>query len=50
MINWGAFLGLLYKHRYDGTLSIEPHSRTWSGEQGDWGVRFTAEYISKMIY
>lgn len=50
MINWGAFLGLLYKHGYNGSLSIEPHSGVWKGDMGDWGVRYTTEYIRKMLY
>ncbi len=48
--NWGAFFGMLYLHGYDGTLSIEPHSHTWRGELGDWGVKFTAEYIRQFIF
>ncbi len=50
MLNWPAFMGLLYKHKYDGTLSLEPHSNIWKGELGEWGVRYTTEYIKKMIF
>lgn len=49
MINWGAFLGILYDHGYDGTLSIEPHSGTWKGEMGDRGIKYSFDYISKML-
>ena len=48
--DWNAILGLLYAKGYDGMLSIEPHSHTWQGEMGDWGVRYTIQHISKMLY
>ena len=48
--NWNAVLGLLYAKGYDGMLSIEPHSSTWKGAQGDWGVDYTIQYISKMLF
>ena len=48
--NWGAVLGLLYAKGYDGMLSIEPHSSTWQGDMGDWGVDYTIQYFKKMLY
>ena len=48
--NWNAVLGLLYAKHYDGMLSIEPHSHTWEGELGDWGVDYSIQYISNMLY
>ena len=39
-INWRAFFGLLYKFGFDGYCYIEPHSPSWTGEQGDWGVKY----------
>ena len=48
--DWNAILGLLYAKGYDGMLSIEPHSHTWRGDKGDWGVDYTINYISKMLY
>ena len=50
MIQLRPIMGLLYKHAYNGMLSIEPHSRTWRGELGEWGVKVTIDYISKMVY
>lgn len=50
IINWGAFMSILYKVHYDRGLSIEPHSRTWREGLGDWGVKYTVDYIQKMIY
>ncbi len=50
MIQWPAVMGLLYAKKYGGMLSIEPHSRTWFGVMGDWGVNYTIDYISKMIF
>ena len=49
-VNWRAVLGLLYAKGYDGMLSIEPHSHTWQGDIGDWGVDYTIDYISTMLY
>jgi sugar phosphate isomerase/epimerase len=50
MINWGAFMGVLYSCGYDGTLSIEPHSRTWQGELAEPGIAYTVKYISQFIF
>lgn len=49
-INWGALLSVLRKYRYDGMLSIEPHSENWQGELGEKGIRFTIEYFKKMLF
>ena len=49
VINWRAFMAILYKHHYDGMLSIEPHSSTWRGELGEKGVKFTIEYIRSLM-
>lgn len=46
---WGAIMDMLYACNYNGVLSIEPHSHIWSGLRGEWGVRFTIDYISKFI-
>ncbi|NMP37304.1 MAG: sugar phosphate isomerase/epimerase [Clostridiales bacterium] len=50
MINWQAVMGMLYAKGYNRTLSIEPHSGTWRGDLGAWGVRYTVDYMSKLIY
>lgn len=49
-INWGAFMGVLYKVGYDGNLSIEPHSSTWFGKLADPGIAFTVKHISQFIF
>ena len=48
-INWRAFFAALYMHGYDGDLSIEPHSRTWKGELGEKGVKYTIKYIRDLM-
>lgn len=48
-INWPAFMAILYKHGYDGMLSIEPHSRSWKGDLGERGVKFTIDYMRKLM-
>lgn len=49
VINWRAFFGILYKHGYDGYLSIEPHSQTWQGEKGQKGLKYTIKYIRDLM-
>jgi sugar phosphate isomerase/epimerase len=49
-IKWGAIMAILYDKRYDGVLSLEPHSPVWrTGPMGDFGVRFTIGMISKFV-
>ena len=48
-IDWHCVFALLYKHGYDGGLSIEPHSTTWQGDLGEVGVDFTINYIRPFI-
>lgn len=50
MMDWRQIMGLLYAHDYAGMLSIEPHSSTWKGDLGEWGIKVTIDYISKMVY
>ena len=47
---WGSFLGILYAKGYDRGLSIEPHSKVWSGELGDKGLDFTIRTIKQMLF
>lgn len=49
-INWGMFMGILYKHGYDGNLSIEPHSGTWRGRLEEPGIEFSIKHIKKFIF
>lgn len=49
-VRWPAVFAALYAKHYDGMLSIEPHSATWQGPLGDFGVRFTIDYIRKFIF
>jgi sugar phosphate isomerase/epimerase len=49
-IPWGAVFAILYAQDYKGVLSIEPHSGTWNhGTRGEFGVRFTIDYMKKFI-
>ena len=48
--NWGAFMAALYASGYDGTLSIEPHSGVWQGKLGDAGLKYTIEYMRKLMF
>ena len=50
MVDWHTVMGLLYQAGYDAMLSIEPHSGVWKGKLGDWGIKYTINYIGKMIY
>jgi sugar phosphate isomerase/epimerase len=48
--NWGSFMAVLYAKGYKGGLSIEPHSETWSGELGDEGVKFSIDYMQRLLF
>lgn len=49
-IAWPSVFAILYARGYRGDLSIEPHSKTWQGSLGDFGVRFTRDYIRPFVY
>ena len=49
-INWPALLSLLYAKRYNGGLSIEPHSGVWTDGLGEWGVDYTINYFKPLLY
>jgi len=49
-INWGALLSVLRYHKYEGMLSIEPHSETWKDELGDLGVKYTINCFKKLLF
>ncbi len=46
---WPAVMALLYIKNYDGMLSIEPHSHNWRGKKGQWGVRFTIDFMRPFL-
>lgn len=48
-IKWSSVFSVLYARRYDGGLSIEPHSSTWQGALGEKGIKFTYNYISNFV-
>ncbi|MBE6570359.1 MAG: sugar phosphate isomerase/epimerase [Ruminococcaceae bacterium] len=48
-LHWSSIFSILYARGYDGDLSIEPHSATWSGELGDKGVEFTKKFIKQFV-
>lgn len=50
MINWGAFLSILRRSKYDGVLSFEPHSETWQGELGEKGLEYSICCIKKLTF
>ncbi len=44
-IRWRSLFSVLYSVRYDGDLSIEPHSEVWRGERSGAGIAFTRDFI-----
>lgn len=50
-ISWSQVFAIMYSRKYDGGLSIEPHSATWraDSELGEKGIGFTVDYIRKFI-
>ena len=49
-INWPAVMATLYRVGYNGVLSLEPHSMTWQGALGEWGIDYSINYIRPMIF
>ncbi|MBR4933226.1 MAG: sugar phosphate isomerase/epimerase [Clostridia bacterium] len=48
-IDWNTVFVLLYKYGYNAGLSIEPHSSVWQGELGEAGVKFTIDFMRKLM-
>lgn len=49
-IDWGSFMSILYAKGYKDGLSIEPHSAIWKDELGDKGIKFTINYMNKLLF
>lgn len=47
--HWGRFFALLYHHRYTGDVNIEPHSRTWSGENYYPGILLARQHLEQFL-
>ncbi|MFB0843296.1 sugar phosphate isomerase/epimerase family protein [Paenibacillus oleatilyticus] len=47
--DWKSFLALLRAKGYTGGLSIEPHSKVWTGELEGKGIEFTIDYIKSLL-
>lgn len=47
--DWGRLIGTLYKHRYNGVISIEPHSETWSGPMRRPGILIAKRELERHI-
>lgn len=50
-IAWPSVFAILYDRKYDGGLSLEPHSATWraNSELGEKGIDFAINYIKPFI-
>jgi len=48
--DWASFMAMLYAKKYDGGLSIEPHSENWHGELGEKGVDFTIAHMRRLLF
>jgi len=49
MIPWGAVMDVLYANRYKGGVSIEPHSKYWNGQRGEWAIDFTIKHMRNIL-
>lgn len=47
--NWNTFMAVLHVKGYNAGLSIEPHSKRWSGELGDKGLDYTIDLMRKLM-
>ncbi len=48
--NWRKIFGILYAGKYNGGITMEPHSGRWSDELGEWGKEFSINYIKQFIF
>lgn len=48
-IKWSSLFAILYARRYNGDLSIEPHSSVWKNEMEDRGIAFTKKFIREFL-
>lgn len=46
---WGKFIGILYKGGYKGVISIEPHSKTWSGPMRHPGILIAKRELERYL-
>lgn len=49
-LNWPEIFGIIYAHKYNGGLSIEPHSGIWNGELGEKGIDYTIDFVNKFLF
>ncbi|MBW8349273.1 sugar phosphate isomerase/epimerase [Bacillus sp. IITD106] len=47
--DWKTFIAILYAKKYNGGLSIEPHSENWVGELGEKGLDYTIDYMKELL-
>ncbi|MGI8923798.1 MAG: sugar phosphate isomerase/epimerase family protein [Fimbriimonadales bacterium] len=47
--DWGKLIGILYKKRYKGVISIEPHSETWSGAMRRPGILIAKRELERFL-
>jgi sugar phosphate isomerase/epimerase len=47
--HWGRLIGILYKHGYRGVISIEPHSKTWSGHMRRPGIMVAKRHLEQYM-
>lgn len=48
-IDWNSVFSIIYKSGYNAGLSLEPHSRVWSGELREPGVDYAIRFIRPYI-
>jgi len=49
LVPWGAVINMLYVNGYTGGLSLEPHSKYWSGKRVEWGIDFSIKYLKQFL-
>ena len=47
--DWGKLIGILYHAGYNGVISIEPHSETWSGVMRRPGILIAKRELGRYI-
>ncbi len=48
-IDWGSVMAVLYHHRYDGDINIEPHAPIWRRELRYQGILLARRHLMQFI-
>jgi len=48
-IDWGSIMAVMYHHKYEGDINIEPHSGVWLAERRHDGILMARRHLLQFI-